>query len=193
MSASSLLSRDDLAQVRTVTDLLGVLQVPDPLWDAFVAQVGDPINSVIGSYLLVVHAGLGLRLWLGGTKGSRHGTKGSCGFLSWLWRGVRPWRTTKLFRCRKVGNRRICADKLLGNGSLPWFLVCLLSLFAIGRPLLPNNFKPLPFVVVAVMGLMGGSLGKSLGCLCLSLRFLPCLVSVGCKLGSSPGSFWKVV
>ena len=65
MSASSLLSRDDLAQVRTVTDLLGVLQVPDPLWDAFVAQVGDPITSSWCTRALGYVCGLGALKALG--------------------------------------------------------------------------------------------------------------------------------
>ena len=45
-SASMLLRRDDLLGVRTVPDLLQELLLPDPVWGAFVGQVGDPGNNL---------------------------------------------------------------------------------------------------------------------------------------------------
>ena len=46
MSASILLPRDDLRGVQSIPDLLQALMVPDPLWNAFIAQVGDPGNNL---------------------------------------------------------------------------------------------------------------------------------------------------
>ena len=42
MSASALLSAPDLQSVSTIDDVLQALHLADPLWQAFVHQVGDP-------------------------------------------------------------------------------------------------------------------------------------------------------
>ena len=36
----------DVDAVRSVTDILTLLGLPDEPWDAFVAVVGDPVNSI---------------------------------------------------------------------------------------------------------------------------------------------------
>ena len=46
MAASSLLGARDLQQVHNVTELLGVLQCDDALWQAFIGQVGGPGNNI---------------------------------------------------------------------------------------------------------------------------------------------------
>ena len=57
MSASNLLRADDLGQVRTIPDLLNLLMVPDPLWQALLGQVGDPGNHI--RVLAALHIPLG--------------------------------------------------------------------------------------------------------------------------------------
>eukprot|EP00435_Cladocopium_sp_Y103_P057135 s307_g19.t1 len=42
MSSGVLPSQHDLQGIASISDLLGLLHVPDPLWASFISQVGDP-------------------------------------------------------------------------------------------------------------------------------------------------------
>ena len=61
--------------------------------------------AVLVSYLLVMRGGP----WLGSTKGSWNGTKGSVEFLSWLWKRGLERQSNRCHRCRKVGKWRVKA------------------------------------------------------------------------------------